>query len=139
MALALFVGGCGYFSSPAESPSGILTKYVAAAQKQDVPAMKTHLSKASLEILDKIAKSTKTTSDDLLLREASVQAQKLPETRNEKIEGDTATVEVKNETNGQFDMTLPFVKENGSWKIARDKLMNDQMKKALEENQKKLQ
>ncbi len=53
--------------------------------------------------------------------------EKLPETRNEKITGDTATLEVKNDKTGKWD-TLPFVKENGEWKIALDKFLENMLK-----------
>lgn len=43
----------------------------------------------------------------------------VPEMRNEKIDGDTATIEVKAE--GKWDET-PLVKEDGIWKIAFDKV-----------------
>jgi hypothetical protein len=51
----------------------------------------------------------------------------MPETRNEKINGDMATLEVKNEKTDKWD-PLPFVKENGEWKIALDKFLEDMMK-----------
>ena len=53
--------------------------------------------------------------------------EKMPETRNEKIDGETATLEVKNEKTDKWD-TLPFVKENSEWKIALDKFVEDMMK-----------
>ena len=43
------------------------------------------------------------------------------EAQNEKISGDTATLEVKDE-NGKWQ-TIPFVKEDGQWKIALDQLL----------------
>lgn len=134
---ALFMfGACSATQSPA--PSAVLKSYVEAAQKGDVAAMKSHLSKGSVEMLDKLAKGSKTDVDSLLRREAGMQQQKLPETRNEVIENETATVEIKNEITGEFDLKMPFVRENGQWKLARDKMITEQYKKALDENQKKL-
>jgi hypothetical protein len=46
-------------------------------------------------------------------------APKLPATRNEKITGDVAILEVKNEKTGAWD-ALPFAKEDGQWKLAID-------------------
>lgn len=100
--------------------------------------MKNLLSKGSLELIEKSAKAQNSTTDELLRKESSVKIQTAPETRNEKIEGDAATVEVKNETNGEFDLKMPFVKENGAWKIARDKYIEDALKKSNEEINKKL-
>ena len=51
----------------------------------------------------------------------------MPETRNEKITGDTATLEIKNEKTGKWD-SLPFVKEDSEWKIAFDKFIENMMK-----------
>jgi pyruvate/2-oxoglutarate dehydrogenase complex dihydrolipoamide acyltransferase (E2) component len=53
----------------------------------------------------------------------------LPETlcakkRNEKIEGDKATLEVKNFENGQFE-EIPFIKEDGAWRIALDQVVEE--------------
>lgn len=136
MLAAMAFAACSSTQSPA--PSAVLKSYVEAAQKSDVAVMKTHLSKGSLEMLDKLAKASKTDIESLLRREASMQQQKLPETRNEIIENETATVEIKNELTGEFDLKMPFVKENGQWKLARDKMITEQYKKALDENQKKL-
>lgn len=100
--------------------------------------MKSLLSKGSLELIEKSAKAQNSTSDELLRRESSVKIKNAPETRNEKIEGDAATVEVKNETNGEFDMKMPFVREGGAWKLARDKYVEEELKKVNEEVNKKL-
>ena len=48
------------------------------------------------------------------------------------IEGETATVEVKNNVSGEFQK-IPFVKEDGVWKVALDKFLDDVMKKMKEE------
>ncbi len=130
--------GCNSNQSSENSPSGVLKQYVAASQKQDVAAMKNLLSKGSLELIEKSAKAQNSTTDELLRKESSVKIQNAIETRNEKIEGETATIEVKNETNGEFDMKMLFVKENGAWKVARDKYIEEELKKANEEINKKL-
>ncbi|HVE57471.1 MAG TPA: nuclear transport factor 2 family protein [Pyrinomonadaceae bacterium] len=135
---AVLLVGCNSNQSSDNSPSGVLKQYVAASQKQDIAAMKSLLSKGSLELIEKAAKAQNSTTDELLRRESSVKIQKSPETRNEKIEGETATVEVKNEKNGEFDMKMPFVREGGTWKIARDKYVEETLKEANEEINKKL-
>ncbi len=135
---AVLLVGCNSNQSSANTPSDVLKQYVAASQKQDIAAMKNLLSKGSLELIEKSAKAQNSTTDELLRKESSVKIQNAPETRNEKIEGDAATVEVKNETNGEFDLKMPFVKENGAWKIARDKYIEEELRKANEEINKKL-
>ena len=135
---AFSLAGCNSNQLAADSPSNALKQYVAASQKQDIAAMKALLSKGSLELIEKSAKLQNSSADDLLRRESMVKIQKAPETRNEKIEGETATVEVKNETTGEFDMVMPFVREDGAWKLARDKYIADLMKKANDEINRKL-
>jgi hypothetical protein len=73
-----------------------------------------------------------------LKKETEVKLPSALETRNEKIEGATATVEVKNPATGEFDIKYPFVKENGAWKLARDRYIEEEDKKAREEINKKL-
>lgn len=114
------------------SPTETLKKFIEASQKKDTAMMKTALSRGTLELVEKSAKQQGTTVDELLKKENAAQTSETPEIRNEKIEGDTATVEVKNSVTGNFD-TLPFVKEDGQWKLALDKFMQDVMKRLNEE------
>jgi hypothetical protein len=136
--LAIVVTACNSNQPAADSPSNALKQYVAASQKQDIAAMKALLSKGSLELIEKSAKLQNASADDLLRRESMVKIQKAVETRNERVEGDAGSVEVKNETTGEFDMVMPFVKEDGAWKLARDKYIADLMKKANDEINRKL-
>ena len=124
--------------SSAGSPGDVLKQYVAASQKGDIAAMKSLLSKSSLELIEKSARAKQITADELLQAEAYVRIHTIPETRNEKIDGETATVEVKNASTGEFDIKYPFVKENGAWKLARDKFIEEELKKANDEINKKL-
>jgi hypothetical protein len=79
-------------------------------------------------MFDKLAKEQNKSTDDMLKDlHKDDKGEKIPETRNEKITGDTATLEVKNEKTSKWD-TLPFVKENGEWKIALDKFLEDMIK-----------
>ncbi|MBS1796321.1 MAG: hypothetical protein JSS81_20895 [Acidobacteria bacterium] len=126
--LTAMLAGCGSNPSP-ESPSGVFRRYVEASQKQDVATMKSLLSKSSLELIEKTVAPQKMTVDDVLRQESMVKIAKIPETRSERIEGETATIEVKNETTGQFDVVYPFVRENGAWKLARDKYIEQMLKK----------
>jgi PBP1b-binding outer membrane lipoprotein LpoB len=135
---AFLLIGCNSNQTAAGSPSDVLKQYVAASQKQDIAAMKSLLSKSSLRYIEEKAKPMRLTVDDVLKKETEVKLQSAVETRNEKIEGETATVEVKNPATGEFDVKYPFVKENGAWKLARDRYIEEEMKKASEEVNKKL-
>ena len=127
---ALFIG-CGMLNQT-KSPTEVLKAMNEASKKKDVEAIKSYLSKGTLELLDKSAKSQEKSVDELLKADDGAPFEELPETRNEKIEGDTATVEIKNKTTDSWEK-LPFVKEEGNWKIALDKFMEDMIKRLTEE------
>lgn len=138
--LAVLFIGCGSKESSAPTtPSESLQQYFRASQQQDIAKMKSLLSKGSLALLEQSAKAQNTTVDALLQKEASVKIQNAPVTRNETIEGETATIEIRNETNGEYDMKMPFVKEDGIWKLARDKYIEEVTKKANEAREKLVQ
>lgn len=120
-------------STQTKSPTQTLKDFVEASKKKDVAAMKGMLSKASLELMQKTADMQKTTVDELLKKsdETSLN-QQTPETREEKIEGERASVETKNPVTGGYDK-IPFVKEEGVWKIALDTLMKETLQKMTEE------
>jgi hypothetical protein len=128
IALAVVMAASACSLLRGSSPTATFKSFFDASKKKDVPAMKKALSKGTLDMFDKIAKEQNKTTDDLLKDiDKEDKSEKLPETRNEKINGDTATLEVKNEKTGKWD-TLPFAKENGDWKIALDKFLEDMMK-----------
>ncbi|MEO6393437.1 MAG: hypothetical protein ABIP75_16430 [Pyrinomonadaceae bacterium] len=124
--VVLVVAGCGLFGSP----TATYKAYYEAAKKKDATALKKSLSKGTLDLLEKAAKAQDKSMDDLLKDDSFSKdlPDKLPESRNEKIDGDTATLEIKEQKSGDW-ITMPFVKEDGSWKLAIDKFVKDQMKK----------
>ena len=56
--------------------------------------------------------------------------------REEKIEGETATVEVQNMMDKEEYEKIPFVKEGGAWKVALDIYMDD-LERRIAEDMKK--
>ena len=127
--IAFFLCGCAE-SEPA-SPLKTLQTYQKAMKAKDATTMKLLLTAESLKMLEQEAKSQGSNVDDVVKRETLFsESQKTVEFRNEKIEGDTATIEVKN-TFGQWD-TVPFKREGGEWKIDKkgygDRLMQDIMR-----------
>ncbi len=125
---ALFVFGCGAMTQKAPTPTDTLRTFIQASEKKDVEAIKKTLSRGTMDIVEGSAKAQKTTADELLKRENGIPLKEMPETRDEKIEGDAASVEIKNVFTGDFDR-VPFVKEDGVWKIALDVFMRDMQKK----------
>jgi hypothetical protein len=64
------------------------------------------------------------TTIDAVMKEGLEEASKeipaaVPETRNEKIDGDKATLEAKDDKKDSWE-TLHFAREDGQWKLAFD-------------------
>lgn len=107
-------------STSASSPTAAFKAYYEAIQRKDAEAIKSLFSKATLKSLEDEAKR-KNKSFDENFKEGLERASKdipptLPESRNEKIEGDSATLEIKDEK-GKWD-TIRFVEEDGQWKVS---------------------
>jgi hypothetical protein len=130
LALCITSLACGRFGS---SPTATLKAYFEALQKKDAAGLKKTLSKGTLEMFEQFAKAQnppKTLDEALQTGLASAttgDSNKMPETRNEKIDGEKATLEVKNDKSGAWE-TVPFVKEDGDWKIAFDQMFRDAFK-----------
>ena len=126
LAVVLAASACSLLNR--STPTATFKAFYEASNKKDVAGMKKALSKGSLDMFDKLAKEQNKSTDEMLKSfDKEDKNQKMPETRNEKITGDTATLEVKNDKTDKWD-TLPFVKENGEWKIALDKVIEDMLK-----------
>ena len=98
----------------------------AARKNKDINALKKIMSKDVLEFLTMIggADEKKKKSLDDMLRELCDQPQAASaEARNEKIDGDKATIEYLDEE-GQW-RSMDFVKEDGAWKLTIDKAEKD--------------
>lgn len=132
---ALFAFGCSTAVEQTNSPTATLKALNEAAKKKDTAGIKRQLSKGTLDLLEQSAKQQNRTVDELLRDDQGAPFEELPDMRNEQIEGDTATVEVKNRITDTYEK-VPFVKENGEWKLALDKFMQDVMKRATEEMKK---
>ncbi|HEX8493837.1 MAG TPA: hypothetical protein VF658_13415 [Pyrinomonadaceae bacterium] len=119
-------------SSTASSPIAAYKAFQEANRKKDYAAVKSRMSKASLEILTEQAKKQNKTLDEFIKDQVD-KGTSDEEVLNEKIDGDNATVELKD---NDSSATLPMVKEDGEWKIAYDRLFKqlqeafDKMNKA---------
>jgi len=87
----------------------------AARQKKDIAALKRVLSKDAQEFLTEVGKEEKKTLDDELRTLADRPQAPKAETRNEKINGNRASLEYLNEKGEWASMQL--VKEGNDWKI----------------------
>jgi hypothetical protein len=108
-------------SSGADTPTDAFKAYYNAIKNKDSETVKALFSKSTLKSLEDKAKAMNKSADDIFkdgLESASKEIPAaLPETRNEKIDGDHATLEVKDEKKDSWD-TINFIKEDGQWKIS---------------------
>ena len=131
----MIFAACGGSSGPA-SPVETFKTYVKAYKNKDITTMKLLLSSETMKMHEQEAKSQGITVDDIVKRETLLAPdQTTVEYRNEKIEGDKATIEVKN-SYGTWE-AIPFVKENNEWKIDK-KGYADQMMQEFEQRDQQL-
>ena len=107
----------------AGSPTAALRAYYQSAMNKDITTAKKYLSTGTLALLEEGARKMGKTLDEAFTESAQqTNATVMPEFSNEKISGDTATVDLKAEG---ATVTMPLVKEGGEWKLAMDKLIAD--------------
>jgi hypothetical protein len=124
-------------SAPAQSPIAAYQAWQEANRSKNYEAVKKSFSKASLEMLTEEAKKNNQTLDEYVKQQVD-KAKSDEVVGNEKINGNTATVELKDK-DGTSSITLPMVVEDGAWKIAYDKFMkqmDDEFNKMSREAQK---
>ena len=121
----------------AATPTETFKTYVRASQKKDAAAMKVLLSDATIRMYEQEAEAQKTKVEDVLMRESFIgEGQRTVEYRNEKVDGDKATLEYKT-SYGMWNI-VGFVREDGDWKIdkqaALDRMLQDmdESKRALD-------
>lgn len=116
LCLAFIAPACSGQASSAQSgtsPTATMNAYYDALKKKDVEAVKKTVSKGYLKMLESAGVSAERAFQPMMDRLPATR----PATRNEKIDGDRATLELRNEEQGRWD-TVHFVKEDGAWKIA---------------------
>jgi hypothetical protein len=102
----------------ASTPTNAFKSFYEAAKTKDVATLKKLLAKDSLSKMEDKAKQANKSLDDYIGEQTqSGIPPSMPETRNEKIDGDKATIEFKG-PGGETDWrTVPFAKEDGEWKV----------------------
>jgi len=115
------------------TPIETFKTYTKAAKQKDSTTMKLLLSEATIKTHEQEAKAEGVTVEEVIRREGLIgDAQRTVEYRDEKINGDKATLKFKNEY-GVWE-TLPFIREDGVWKIDKQGYA-DQMIKEIEQRQ----
>jgi hypothetical protein len=115
---ALLSGSLACTSGEKEPKTPIETfkTYTKAIKNKDVTTMKLLLSRDTMKMNETEAQMRGVPVDEVVKNETLFsENQKTVKLRNEKIEGDKATLEVEN-TFGTWE-TVPFIKEEGVWKI----------------------
>lgn len=114
--ITIALAACGG-GKKASTPTEAFKMFYEAAKGKDVPTLKRVMSKATLAGMEEHAKGQKISLDEFLSKESQTGLPpNIPETRNEKIEGDKATIEIKREGATSWS-TASFVKEDGDWKV----------------------
>ena len=112
--LGFVTGACDRSSS---TPKSSLQAACAAVGNKDVAAYKKTLSKSKLAGLDAAAKQANIPTDELLKKYLDIMScPASPETGDEEITDDEATLTLKNPSTGDVDK-YNFVKEEGVWKL----------------------
>ena len=115
LTLALIALACGKAGN--STPTEAFQTSYNAAKNADVKAAKSVMPKKMLDEAEKEAKAKNIVFDDVLkvqlLQTAAKLPATMPETRNEKIEGDKATLEYKD---GENWRKVNFIKEDDGWK-----------------------
>lgn len=129
--LCFAIASCSSSDAPqTKTPLETLQAYVKAFQKKDYTTMKLLLSDATIKMHQESAKAQGVTLDDIVQRETLISPeQKTVEFRNQKIDGEKATIEMKNNF-GAWD-TINFVREQGIWKLDKQGFANQ----ILEQNE----
>ena len=133
IALALFCVSCA--EEKPSTPLETFKAYTKAIKQKDVAAMKALLSEASIKMHEQESRAQNLSVDEIIKRETLFgENQTSVEYRNEKVENDRATLEVKN----AYSMweKVPFVRENGVWKIDKQGFAEQMMQEVEQNNQK---
>ena len=116
--LAFVASACSGQASSGESgtsPTATMNAYYDALKGKDVDAVKKTLADGYVKMLESAGVAAERAFQPMMERLPAAR----PATRNEKIDGDRATLEVHDEAEGRWDL-VAFVKEDGAWKIALD-------------------
>ncbi|MBK8302840.1 MAG: DUF4878 domain-containing protein [Chloracidobacterium sp.] len=125
---------CG--ERPSATPVETFKTYIKAIRQKDTKAMKVLLSNATLKMHEQQAKAQGVTVDEIIKRESLIgESQKAVDYKDEKIDGDKATLQFKN-SSGTWE-TMPFIREDGVWKIDKQGYA-DQLIKDIEDQNKQM-
>lgn len=102
-----------------DSPTGAYKRLYAAVKAKDTEAIKAVMSKKSLDFAKMAAGQQNKPLEKVLENgfTATTFADSLPQIRDERVDSDMGAVEVHNDKDNKWE-DLPFVREDGAWKLA---------------------
>ncbi len=112
--LTVCLASCG--GKKASTPTELFKNFYTAARSKDVAGLKGMMSKEALADTEREAKKRGQSLDDFLAGQGQYFPPNMPEIRNEKVEGDKASLEFRREGAANWS-TAWFVKEDGEWKV----------------------
>jgi capsular polysaccharide biosynthesis protein len=138
--LALLFIGCGAATNnvlpTSASPTDVLNAYVEASDRKDLAAVKATLSKGTMKMYEDAAQKRQLSADEVMKEQfeatTSTGLKSKIQPGKETITGDTAIVEAKDSQTGGTEQ-IPLVKEDGAWKLAFDKYLENLMERMREE------
>ena len=101
------------------TPTAAFKSFYEASKANDLEGIKRSMSKKAMEEVAKNSAKENKTVDDSLKDMTKDAPAGMPQMRNEKIEGDKASAEMKDDKMDKW-ITVYFVKEDGKWKVALD-------------------
>ena len=130
--LTISVAGCK--SAGGGDPKSVLVSFFEALEKKDITTARKYATKESESMLGMIEMAMKMAPDSLKKKDYNV---KNMEFGDAVINGDQATVPVKDNKTGSEPTNFILKKEDGNWKVAFDKLTMTEMGKAKMKGMKK--
>ena len=102
-----------------DSPTGAYKRLYAAVKAKDSEAIKAVMSKKSLDFAKVLSAQQNKPLEQVLENgyTGTTFAPSLPQIRDERTEGDMGALEVHNDKENSWE-DLPFVREDGQWKLA---------------------
>lgn len=114
--ITLSIVSCGLL--PNAGPTATLKIFIDGLKERQPEKVKGVLTSNSLKMLESGARQNNMTVDEFIKSGKAAPPVEVTEYRNEKIEGDQATVEAK--AGDAWDKFF-LIKEDGKWKVALDK------------------
>ena len=121
--IILGIGAIGCKSDSANDPKGVLVSFMESLAKKDIEGAKKYATKDSEAMLGMIQMGMSMAPDSV--KDKTYDKNNM-EFGDAKIEGDKATVPVKDKTSGET-LVYTLKKESGAWKVAFDKATMTQM------------